>query len=192
MTPIKKPRKKAVKKPKDKPVDAPLVIKVNRETMLYGQVKEAWELILNGTFLSIDPSIGSTASMPGYALFEQGNLVESGIIQVSISNKKNIRLYNIAKSFREGFRKPDVIAIENIPPIKFKGGMNGWSLVSLQRSIGAILSVFDAPYIEVAPIAWQKYKFDGYSKSDEEDAICIGLCVLAAARDYQQFLIKGE
>jgi hypothetical protein len=195
----KKPKPKTKTK-KNKPVKTKPAVskpkkissKVNRETQLYKQVKQEWELILNGVFLAVDPSVGSTASMPGYALFDKGNLIESGIIRVSPAAKKNVRLFSIAKSLREEFRTPDIIAIENIPPVSFRGGMNGWALVSLQRSIGAILSVFDVPYIEVAPSAWQKYKFEGYEKGDENDAICIGLCVLAAARDYQSFLIKGE
>lgn len=197
---IAKPKKPKAQTKKSKPVkDKPAVrkpkkvsSKVNRETNLYKQVKQEWETILNGVFLAIDPSVGSTSSMPGYALFDKGNLIESGIIRVSPTAKKNIRLFSITKSLKEEFKTPDIIAIENIPPISFKGGMSGWSLVSLQRSIGAILSVYDIPYVEVAPSAWQKYKFDGYDKSDENDAICIGLCVLAAARDYQSFLIKGE
>lgn len=167
--------------------------KINKTTKMYKQIKGCWQQVLEGTFLAIDPSSGSSSSMPGYAVFLNGNLVESGIISVSPAAKKNTRLFGITDSLRTEFDHPDVIAIENIPPMTFKGGgMSGWSLVALQRSIGAIISVFDCEYIEVAPIAWKSYRFEGYEKNDQNDAICIGLCVIAAARQIQKDLIKGE
>ena len=133
--------------------------------------------------------------MPGYAIFKQGTLVESGIIRLKSSDKKNVRLYNLVESIREEFPVADVVAVENIPPVAYnrKSAMQGWQLVSLQRSVGAIISCFNCPYIEVAPAAWSKYKFEGYVKSDEHDAICIGLtCVAIATSINKEKLEEAE
>jgi len=165
---------------------------INKTTKLYKQVRPHYREILEGKFLAIDPSTGSGSSMPGFAWFEKGVLKESGTIEVSPAARKNIRLFNIAESFRNEFDKPDVIAIENIPPMTFKGGMSQWSLVSLQRAIGAIVSVFPCTYIEVAPIAWRNFIFEGYQKSDSHDAICIGLCVLAYAKEVELELSEDK
>lgn len=161
-----------------------------KDTKIYKSVKEFYQEILTGTLISFDPSSGSSNSMPGYAIFTAGALVESGVIKLRPQDSKNVRLYSIAESIRAEFPKADVVAIENIPPVSYnrKGAMNGWALVSLQRAVGAIMSCFDCSYIEVAPASWQKYKFEGYNKSDEHDAICIGLACIEIAKQVNEDL----
>lgn len=157
---------------------------VGKKTKLYSEVKRCGRDALTGTLIAFDPSTGSKSSMPGYAIFKKGKLVESGIIQVNSAARRNVRLYSITQALLNEFPEPDVIAVENIPPVQYNRGraMGGWALVAIQRSIGAIISCFDSEYIEVAPKAWQSYKFDGYNKSDEHDAICIGICVIETAK----------
>lgn len=157
---------------------------VNKTTKLYKMVKPIAREILDGRLLAIDPSTGSISSMPGYALFEKGELVESGIIQVRVQDRKNVRLHAIAQTLRTEFPNVDVLAIENIPPVSYnrKGAMSGWSIVAIQRSIGAIISCFDCEYIEVAPKLTGKFRPEGQEKSDEMDAIGIGNATLQAAR----------
>jgi len=161
-----------------------------KDTKVYKSVKACYTQVLTGTFIAFDPSSGAGNSMPGYAIFKEGKLVESGIIKLKGSDGKNVRLFNIAESIREEFPRADVVAIENIPPVSYnrKGSMGGWALVALQRSVGALMSCFDCEYIEVPPIAWQKYKFEGYQKTDEMDSICIGLCCIDIARQIQEEL----
>jgi len=158
---------------------------IKKKTKVYLQVEKCYSSILNGRLLAIDPSTGSQASMPGYALFEQTKLVESGIIQVNPADRRNQKLYSITQSLQSELPAPDVLAIENIPPISFNraGAMSGWSLVSIQRAIGAIISVYNCEYVEVAPMAWQRFKPADYVKSDEWDAISIGMCVIELARE---------
>jgi len=157
---------------------------VAKKPKFHTQIEKAGPTCLKGTLLAFDPSTGSHSSMPGYAIFKNGELVESGIIQVNPSARRNVRLFSITESLRTEFPKPDIIAIENIPPVRYSraGSMGGWALVAIQRSIGAIISCFDCEYVEVSPKAWQNYKFHGYEKSDEHDAICIGLCVIETAK----------
>lgn len=61
--------------------------------------------------------------------------------------------------------------------------MSGWSLVALQRAVGAIISCFDCDYIEVAPTWTTKFRPPELPKDDEADAIGIGLAVITAARE---------
>lgn len=154
-----------------------------KDSKIYKSVKACYNEVLTGTFIAFDPSSGSSNSMPGYAIFKEGKLIESGIIKLRPQDSKNVRLYSIAESLRDEFPKADVIAIENIPPVSYNrsGSMSGWALVSLQRSVGAIMSCFNCEYIEVSPASWQKYKFEGYVKSDEHDSICIGLACIDIA-----------
>lgn len=135
--------------------------------------------------MAIDPSTGSSSSMPGYAVFYQGRLEESGIIQVNPRDRRNQKLFSITESLYNEFDEPDVLAIENVPPVQFKraGAMSPWGITATQRAIGAIVSCFNCDYIEVAPKAWQKYKQASYQKTDEWDAIAIGYCVLTIAQD---------
>lgn len=164
-----------------------------KQTKIYQNIRKYYQEILKGTLIAFDPSSGSSDSMPGYAIFVAGKLVESGVIKLRPQDSKNVRLYGIAESIREQFPKADVVAIENIPPVSYNrsGAMSGWALVSLQRSVGAIMSCFNCSYIEVAPAAWGKYKFDGYIKGDEHDSVCIGLACISIAQDINKEL-KGE
>lgn len=158
-----------------------------KTTKVYREVKQCWQSVLNGRLLSIDPSTGSGSSMPGYAVFYKGQLEESDIIQVNPADRRNQKLFSISESLYNEFDEPDVLAIEHIPPVPFnrKGAMNGWSIAALQRAIGAIISCFNCEYIEVSPKAWQNHKPANYQKTDEWDAITIGLCVIDIARQIQ-------
>lgn len=164
-----------------------------KTSKVYQSVSKCVKDVLEGTLIAFDPSTGSQSSMPGYAVFVKGELVESGIIKVNASDRKNVKLYEISISLRTEFPKADVIAIENIPPVSYnrKGAMRGWAIVALQRSIGAIMASFNCEYIEVAPASWQRYKFPGYDKSDEHDAICIGLTCIDIAKQITKEK-KGE
>lgn len=160
----------------------------SKTTKIYKSVAACYRDILEGTFIAFDPSTGSQSSMPGYAIFINGNLTESGIIKVNPADRKNVKLFSITESLRTEFPQADVIAIENIPPVRYnrKGAMDGWAIVALQRAVGAIMGCFNCEYVEVAPASWQKYKFEGYDKSDEHDSICIGLCCIDIAKQIKE------
>lgn len=164
--------------------------KLNKDTKIYKMVKPVAATILSGKLLAIDPSTGSQSSMPGYAIYKRGQLIESGYIQINISQTKNRKLFQLVSTIREEFKQVDVLAIENIPPISFarKGAMSGWSLVALQRSIGAIVSCFDCDYVEVSPTLTGKYRPLDMGKSDEADAIGIGNCVI----EYAKYIAEGD
>ena len=144
------------------------------------EVAKYSDQILGGLMLCIDPSSGSRGSMPGYAYFQAGELIESGIIEVNPNQKPHIRLAEIGAILRdrEQFPEPDVLILEEIKSIrgKFKPPM------SLLWACGVIASSFSCPLIEVAPKLWTKIRDDAYEKSDEEDARYIGKYVIGLAK----------
>lgn len=147
------------------------------------RIAELRETILTGTLLAVDPSTGSSSSLPGYALYEKGILVESGVIRVDVAAAKNKRLFEIRRTLQEDFEVPDVLVIEHISAIAF-GALkyNAEAFVGLHRGVGAILSAFNLDtVIEVPPSVWKRKVDEGYTKSDESDAVYIGRYVINEA-----------
>ena len=137
------------------------------------------------TLLSIDPASGSSSN-PGYAVFQEGELVASGEIDIPSSWPLNQRLQKLADKLREEFIVPDILAIEHIPPMVYgKGGLRSRSITTLHKSIGAVLSAVKCrDYIEVSSASWysiaKSLPFE-YVKTDENDAVMLGWAVLRAA-----------
>ncbi len=150
----------------------------------YISIKPLANLILTGKLLIIDPSTGSQSSLPGYAIYEKGHLLESGVIEVDLADSRSQKLYEISRTVREDFEEPDILVIEYIPPVTYKGGMNSNAVMALQKAIGAILAA--RPFknvIEIPAIVWKSYKHPEYIKTDEHDAIAIGRCAIGVARE---------
>lgn len=145
------------------------------------QVKEVPQEILTSTLMAIDPSSGSRASQPGYSIWKGGVLVDSGIIKVPLKSDLNRRLFYLADCLRSQFEAPTVLAIENIPPFMSGKGFSR-SILSLQRAVGTIMSVWNVPLVEVAPSAWRSMIPELYNKTDEADAIMIGWATIQTAR----------
>lgn len=146
-------------------------------------IQDCTDVILNGTLLAIDPSTGSKSSMPGFAVFIKGELVESGTIEVDLAGNRAQKLYQINHILRTDFKAPDVVAVENIS--YFVGKMSPASVVSLQRAVGAIVAAWPVKcLVEVPSNAWQKHQFAGYFKSDANDSICIGLTCINIAKEF--------
>lgn len=145
--------------------------------------------VLNGNLLAIDPSSGSTSSMPGYAIYRCGILVDSGFIQLTANTRLHQRLHQLMECLRVDFLEAesiDVVAVEYIAMKNYKGSGTRHSAVSLlplQRSVGVVQAVFGGlPVIEVAPISWKKYAEPDQVKTDEFDAIGIGRCVVEVSK----------
>ena len=151
-----------------------------KQTKLEIQVSKVIPQILGGSILAIDPSSGSRNSMPGYAVFQEGVLIDSGFIEVARDREFNRKLFLISKSLREDFAVPDILVVEFIPP--FMQGMGfSKSIVSLQRAVGAIIGSIDRPLVEVPPVTWHKHTPVGYEKTDEKDAIMLGYTAILTA-----------
>lgn len=163
------------------------------ESKVRQSIRKHRDAILRGTMLAIDPSIGSTSSSCGYAIYVSGKLVESGLIEVNKSASQTVRLYELARTFREDFTNPDIVAIEGISPVPYaakrgfsKVPMTAISLSALHRAVGAILGAQKwTDVIEIPPITWKKYKSADYKKDDHIDAQEIGRAVILIAREME-------
>lgn len=167
-----------------------------KKTKTYQAIEKCYKEILTGTMLCIDPSTGSKSSRPGYAWYEKGHLKESGEITVDLGANRSKRLYEISRCVREDFPKPDILVVEYIPPVSYKGTatrMNTVSLMALQKAIGAIMAAHPFEHLlEIPASAWRVYKPDNYEKTDEFDAICLGICAVETALKIQEANNEGN
>lgn len=162
------------------------------KSVLSTQVIQCNPQIRGGTLLCVDPSSGSLGSLPGYAVFKKGLLVDAGIIALprgtrAIAN----RLWQLHRALHDEFEQPDLLAVEWIAPVfptaKGRDGRAGHfthkSASSLTKSVGAIMSVWDVPTIEPTPATWHSITPPGYVKSDCHDAQMLGwACLTVLAR----------
>jgi Holliday junction resolvasome RuvABC endonuclease subunit len=155
------------------------------------QTQRAVRSLLAGSVLVIDPSSGSSSSMPGYAIFQAGQLIDSGIIQIDSSKEVPRRLQALATALQTDFPPVDVLIIEDIPVRSY--GRNAHAHATLLKSVGAVLSsVRYEKFVEISPSVWKAYvasdasDAEGYSKGDEWDAKVMGFCVMALARKIEK------
>ncbi len=160
---------------------------LGKDSKAYGQIQSCIQPLLQGVVVCIDPSIGSTSSMPGYAVYIKGELKDSGIFTIDPTGTVWQRLHVLAYSLRKLYQKwdPDVLVFEDILPQAH--GRDAASHASLLKAVGAILSVSGPDhYVGLLPISWKKMTRDTYVKGDEADAIEIGYIALEEARRISQ------
>lgn len=144
------------------------------------EVEQYRDLVQNGEMLAVDPSSGSSGSLPGYALFRKGQLVDAGTIELPRGTRPLAnRLFLLRNALATSFDKPDLLTIELISPVMpSKGGAflhkNASSLI---KAVGAILSTWDVPVLEVSPMTWHSMTPPTYKKDDVQDACMIGWAV---------------
>lgn len=156
------------------------------EKQLVGHVDK----IKTGIILAIDPSSGSYNSQPGYALYNKGELEDSGIVEIHSGDHISNRLHRLAKALKEEFDEPALLVTENIPPFMAEQGSSPFAtrnVISLHQSVGVIMSIWDVPAITVSPRTWRSFIPDNYIKNDEHDAIMIGWAAVQYAKR-----IEGE
>jgi hypothetical protein len=157
------------------------------------------KLILEGTWVSIDPSCVSDKSKPGYAIFKKGEFIEQGILDVPYHKNLAFRLQGIRQLIQEDIDPyVDLIVIEETPirPIRTKAAagregksfMNFAAISSQKQAIGATKAAFKwgKPVIEVSCSVWQqlaRLKGLEISKCDDDDARLIGWSVLEMLKD---------
>ena len=156
---------------------------LTKTTVIWKNCRKYSEEILGGKLLAVDPSCGSQSSMPGYAIFEAGELKDSGIIEIpGIHRELPYRLQDLGQCLRNDFEVPDVLAVEQIPPKRYGGG-GATGHASLLKSVGTILgNVITPRVIMVRPQWWHALVPDDYEKSDEGDARSIGEAVIHVAK----------
>jgi hypothetical protein len=162
---------------------------ITRSTKVWGEIRNALPEILDGVILSIDPSSGSTSSMPGWALYRKGELVESGIIEISYQHELPYRLRELHKYMHQLIDEfsPDVLVYEDLPPRHYRGGKSAYhgndkGHASLLKSLGVIISIPGPDfYVGIHPLTWKRLVREDYVKGDESDAIEMGYIVINQA-----------
>ena len=156
---------------------------INKKGKLYQDVSKLKGPLAYGSVLSIDPSIGATSSAPGWAYYQGGQLIDSGIIHTGGSH---LELWQRARRLGDSLRalcneyKIDVLIYEDIPATS---GFNQNAIASLLKAVGVVLcSTTSSHVLGIHPASWKNYVRPEYQKGDKEDAIEIGWVAISLAQ----------
>jgi hypothetical protein len=158
---------------------------ISKTSQVWKSTKENRKLLLEGVVLSIDPSIGSTSSQPGWAAYRAGEFLRKGTIPISPELPVWKRLRMLVNGVRHLYLEfnPDVLVYEEITSANMNKFRNAAGHASLLKALGAILSVPGPDgYVGIFPRSWQANARDSYVKSDENDAAELGYVVIELAR----------
>ena len=168
---------------------------IGKKTKLYQEVDRLKGPLVYGNVLCIDPSIGSSSSSPGWAYYQGGQLVDSGIIHTGGSH---LELWQRARRLGEALRilcseyKIDVLLYEDIPATS---GFNQNAIASLLKAVGIVLACTTSAHVlGVHPASWKNYVRPEYKKGDKEDAIEIGWVAIGLAKHIESLagITKGS
>lgn len=132
--------------------------------------------ILTGKLLAVDPASGKS-SCPGYAVYEKGQLLESGVIDIPQGDTTE-RLANLHECMAREFKGIDVLVIE-----KLRGRMVH---TTLTWAAGVTVAAINAPVLVECPISFWKalaVTRKAYVKADDADAELMGDTVIMLARE---------
>ena len=159
------------------------ISEVNKKSKLYQDVTRLMGPLVYGNVLCIDPSIGSTSSSPGWAYYQNGQLIDSGVIHTGGSH---LELWQRARRLGDSLRtlcneyKVDVLVYEDIPATS---GFNQNAISSLLKAVGIVLACTTSSHVlGIHPASWKNYVRPEYQKGDKEDAIEIGWIAISLAR----------
>lgn len=161
---------------------------LGKDTKAYQEIQKNLHRLTDGIVVSIDPSIGSTSSMPGYAVYVSGELKESGIIEIDSDKPKWTRLQSLAYNMRKLYTQwdPDILVYEDIPSQRHGGG-NANAHASLLNAVGVILSISGPDgYVGLHPMSWKKMVRPTYVKGDKEDAEEMGWIAINLAHHIEE------
>lgn len=157
---------------------------LTKKSQAYTQIQNNLNRLINGIVVCIDPSIGSSSSMPGYAVYIAGELQSSGILPIDPTGSVPMRLQKLAYHMRRLYAEwdPDTLVYEEIPAQRYGGG-NANAHASLLKAVGVILSISGpSGYVGLLPLSWKRMIRDTYVKGDREDAEEIGYIAIQQAK----------
>lgn len=158
---------------------------LSRGSVAYSQIAGCTKYLREGIVIAVDPSVGSSSSMPGWAVYYSGKCTNSGTLELNPTDPIHIRLRSLVYQLRklhEAFQ-PDVLVYEEIPAQRYGGGGNAGAHASLLKAVGAILSTSGTDYVVgLQPVSWKPMARDTYVKGDREDAIEIGWIAIQEAK----------
>lgn len=160
---------------------------LSRSTVLYKEIRALAPLIMETNLLAIDPSCGSTNSVPGWAHFRNGFLVDSGVMDIDIGAPLHIRLQQVMRATHKlaSTTNATILAYENVPAVRFhgRGRYTAGSQASLLKAVGVVMAASMTDHaIGLRPSVWKKLVSATYVKSDRNDAVEMGLIVCQYAR----------
>jgi hypothetical protein len=167
---------------------------LGKQTKAYGDIESNLQGLIHGLVVSIDPSIGSTSSMPGWAVYRRGELINADIFVINPAHSVPDRLRTLHNHVRRLYKKynPDVLVYEDIPAQR-QGGGNANAHSSLLKALGVILSVPGPDgYVGLMPVSWKGEARDTYTKSDVNDAIEMGYVAITVAKRIQAAATDAE
>jgi hypothetical protein len=167
---------------------------LTKTSKAYQNIEENLQGILEGVIVSIDPSIGSSSSMPGWAVYRAGQYVASGTFPILAHKSIPDRLRTLANHLRKLYNEypPDCLVYEDIPAQRYGMG-NANAHASLLKALGAILSVPGPDgYVGIMPVSWKKMVRSTYEKGDEADAVEIGYIVIECAAQIKYTRENGK
>ena len=158
------------------------------KTKIRQDIEDNLHALLNGRVLAIDPSAGSGASMPGWAVYEAGILKKSGILPLPSGRPLGIRLRELHEWVQNKtiFWDIDLMVYEEIPPQRYGNTGNATSHASLLKAVGVIMAAGSPYVIGILPVSWKSKVRPTYTKSDENDAVEIGYVVIEEARKIRE------
>ena len=155
-----------------------------KSSKLYKDILPLSEPLVCGVVLVIDPSIGSSSSSPGVALYEQGELVFATEINTGGSHLplwRRARELGLQLSALCAKHHPDVLVFEDIPATS---GYNQNAVASLLKAVGVTLACTTSDHVlGVHPTSWKGCVRDEYVKGDANDAKEIGVIVIETAKN---------
>lgn len=166
---------------------------LSKSSRAYVDIEANHHGLLKGVTVVIDPSVGSSSSMPGWAVYRQGSYVASGIFELPRTKPIQDRLRALSRALTKlyGEYQPDVLVYEDIPAQRHGMG-NAVAHASLHKALGVILSVpGPAGFVGIMPISWKKLVRDTYIKGDEADAVEMGHVVIELAHEIMSRSSKG-
>ena len=167
---------------------------ISRTSQVYIQIAACTKELTEGAVFSCDPSIGSSSSMPGWAVYIQGKYVASGTIDLPRTKPIPDRLKTLARELTKLYSKYpcDVLVYEEIPAQRHGMG-NANAHASLLKALGVILSVSGPEHtVGIMPVSWKPLISEQYQKGDEADAIEIGRIVIDQAYIQQEEAKNGK
>lgn len=143
---------------------AKIIPKIHREVAkLRGE-------ILGGVMLVVDPASISL----GYALYIEGKLEKSGTILLPAKSGISYRLFELFHLIYD-FPQLDLLVVERIRGRR--------AARELWWSVGVVVAASYVPAIIEMPIpTWKAFAGKGHVKTDENDALAIGDCIVALAK----------
>lgn len=159
------------------------VADISSKTKLYQEVSQHIDDLTVGIVLAVDPSIGSSSSSPGYAVYDTRKLVHADVLDTGGSHlplwQRARKLGELLRELCEKYR-PDILLYEDIPATS---SFNPNAVASLLKAVGVVLASTDTEsVIGIHPASWKNYVDKHYRKGDKEDAIYIGKIAIDLAQ----------